>query len=303
MKVLITGGTGYIGRRLSEHIRDRGHHVRLLVRTGSEGKLDSPERYEIITGDAFNTNACLRATEGCDAVVHLIGIIREFPARGITFDQVHRVTARNVVDAARRNRVERFVHMSALGVREDAPSMYLRTKYAAEELVKASPLHWTIFRPAFVMGYGNHATRELAEIVRKPIVPMIDGGRNLLQPVALDDLCTVMSQSLEMPETQGNIYEVAGPDRISFGDLMRYIAQALGVHMRTVNVPSWVIKPLARLFEHYPWFPVTVDQLDMLRMDNVCEIDRYVKTFRIEPQTFEQIRPTLLSSERARVAV
>jgi uncharacterized protein YbjT (DUF2867 family) len=296
MKVLITGGTGYIGRRLCEHIADRGHDVRLLVRRGSEGKVPSPDRYDTVHGDAFNTNARLRATEDCDAVVHLIGIIREFPDRGITFDQLHRVATHNVADAARRNHVGRFIHMSALGVQENAHSLYYKTKYAAEEIVKANPFRWTIFRPSFVMGYGDHATQEIAELVRKPVVPMIDGGKNLVQPVALDDLCTVMAQSLGMPETQGNTYEIAGPDRISFADLMRHIADAFGVHMRSINVPSWVVGPMTRLFERYPWFPLTVDQLRMLREDNVCEIDRYVKTFRIEPRTFRQILPTLTAS-------
>lgn len=299
MKVLITGGTGYIGRRLCEYIQDRGHQIRLLVRPGSESKIDSSEPYEIIRGDGFNTNACLRATEGCDAVVHLIGIIREFPGRGITFDQAHRVATGNVVDAARRNHVGRFVHMSALGVRKNAPSMYFKTKYAAEELVKASPMRWTIFRPSFVMGYGDHATQEIAELVRKPVVPMIDGGRNLIQPVALDDLCTVMAQSIGMPETQGNSYEIAGPDRITFGDLIRHIAGMLGVHMRSVNVPAWAVRPVVGLLERYPWFPLTADQLEMLSEDSVCEIDRYVKTFRIEPQTLQQILPTLLATDGA----
>jgi NADH dehydrogenase len=294
MKVLITGGTGYVGSTLRRYVRDEGHEVRLLVRSGSENKIDSPALYEVTRGDIFNTNACLKACDGCDAVIHLVGIIREYPSRGITFDQCHRVATLNIVEAARRTGVERFIHMSALGTRPNAVSTYHKTKFAAEELVRSSPLRWTVFRPAWILGAGDHGTRQIRDLLRKPIVPLINGGKMLLQPVALDDVCTVMSKALRMPETQGKTYEVGGPNRLTFKDLLQRIAGELGIRRRTLSVPASLVKPVISILEGLPSFPLTRDQLLMLSEDNVCEIDAYVKAFRIEPKPFNEILPTLL---------
>lgn len=291
MKVLITGGTGYIGSRLRAHIKNEGHDVRLLVRQSSEGKVGSS--YEIVRGDIFNTNACLRACDGCDAVVHLVGIIREFPSKGITFDECHRAATSNIVDAARRSGVSRFVHMSALGAREGAASTYHQTKFAAEQQVQESGLRWTIFRPSLVMGSGDELTRQIVDLIHKPVVPLINGGEALFQPVALDDVCTAMSKALLMPETQQQIYELGGPDRVTFKDLAKKVADQLGLQMRTVSAPAWMIKPVVAALERFPSFPLTLDQLRMLAEDNVCEIDRYVKTFQIEPRSLAQILSTL----------
>jgi NADH dehydrogenase len=297
MKVLITGGTGYIGSRLRERIRDEGHDVRLLVRIGSEDKVDSS--YEVVSGDIFNTNACLRACDGCDAVVHLVGIIREFPSKGITFDQYHRAATANIVDAARRNGVPRFIHMSALGTREGAASAYHQTKWAAEQVVQGSGLRWTIFRPSLVMGSGDDVTRQILGLIHKPFVPLVNGGKTLFQPIALDDVCMAMSKALLMPETQHQIYELGGPDRVAFKDLVEKVAGQLNVQKRTTSVPAWILKPVVALMEKSPSFPVTRDQLLMLAEDNVCEIDRYVKTFQIEPKSLAQILPTLLGESPA----
>jgi NADH dehydrogenase len=96
-----------------------------------------------------------------------------------------------------------------------------------------------------------------------------------------------------MPETQQQIYELGGPDRVSFKDLVTAIADQLNVQIRTTSVPAWMIKPVAALLGRSPSFPVTVDQLRMLTEDNVCEIDRYVKAFQIEPKSLAQILETL----------
>ncbi len=297
MKVLITGGTGYIGSRLRERIRNEGHDVRLLVRRDSESKVGS--LYEVVRGDIFDTNACLRACDGCDAVVHLVGIIREFPSKGITFDQYHRAATWNIIDAARRSGVSRFVHMSALGTREGAASVYHQTKLAGEQVVQESGLRWTIFRPSLVMGSGDAVTRQILGLIQKPFVPLVNGGKTLFQPIALDDVCTVMSKALLMPETQQQIYELGGPDRVAFKDLVEKIAGQLNVQKRTASVPAWMLKPVVALLEHSPSFSMTLDQLRMLAEDNVCEIDRYVKTFQIEPKSLAQILPTLLGESPA----
>ena len=137
-------------------------------------------------------------------------------------------------------------------------------------------------------------TRMVADLVRKPVVPLIDGGRSLCQPVAVDDVCTVITKSLRMPETQGHTYEVGGPDRGSFRDIIVKSATYLGQKLRTVSVPSWMLRPFVAMIERWPSAPLTSDQLKMLREDSVCEIDPYVKTFQLEPKSYLEALPTLL---------
>jgi NADH dehydrogenase len=184
--------------------------------------------------------------------------------------------------------------MSALGVQDNAKANYHRTKFAAEQLVEKSKLRWTIFRPSLILGAGDHFTREIVDLLHKPVIPLIGGGKNLFQPIAIDDVCTVMSASLAMPETQGQIYELGGPDRVSCEELIRAIADKLGVRARTVSVPSWIVKPMVAVLDRFSSFPLTRDQLTMLGEDNVCEIDHFVKTFQIEPKSFQQILPNMV---------
>ncbi len=296
MKVLMTGATGFVGSRLREIVRQDGHQVRLLVRKEGleKAKNISPAgAYEILLGDPFDTNACLRACDGCDAVIHLVGIIREFPAQGITFDEVHRVVTSNVVDAAKRTGMERFIHMSALGAREESASEYHRSKRAGEKIVELSGLRWTIFRPSWIFAPGDELSATIKDVVRHPVVPLIDGGRSLVQPVALDDACACMARSLRMPETQGKIYELGGPDRMSYREIFEQAASNMGRKARTVSVPSLMIRPFVEILQRFKSFPLTVDELKMLAEDNVCDIDQFVKTFRMKPASFRQAIPAM----------
>ncbi|MCZ6767511.1 MAG: NAD(P)H-binding protein [bacterium] len=293
MKVLLTGATGYVGSALREYLKRQGHDVRLLVRKESAHKAPT-EGYDIVEGTVFNTNACLRATDGMDTVVHLVGLIRENPSQGIVFDEYHRVATGNMLEAAKVSGVERFIHMSALGTRENARSKYHRTKWEGEQLVQKSSLRWTIFRPAWIFSPGDGLSTQISSLVRKPLVPLIDGGRSLMQPVSLEDVCEIMSRSLIMPETHGMIYEVGGPDRIAFRDLVTKTAEFVGKHLRTMTVPFWAIKPFVAAMQRFTFFPLTVDQMKMLSEDNVCEIDPFVKTFQLQPKSFVEALPGLV---------
>ena len=296
MKVLMTGATGFVGSALREFIRKEGHQVRLLVRKESAGEVQKtlpPDAYEIVFGDVFETNTCLRACDGCDAVVHLIGIIREFPSRGVTFDEVHRVATANIVDAARRSGVERFIHMSALGARDAAVSEYHRSKRAGERVVEASVLRWTIFRPSWIFASGDELSARIKDLARKPVVPLIAGGRSLIQPVALDDVCTCMGRALRMPETQGKTYELGGPDRVSYREIFEFASSRAGRKGKTVSVPAGMIRPIVGVLQRFQSFPLTVDQLRMLSENNVCEIDPYVKAFGVVPASFRQAIPAM----------
>jgi NADH dehydrogenase len=294
MKILLTGGTGFVGSGVRRELKALGHDVRLLVRPASASKLDVREGFDVIAGDVLDTHACLRAVKDCDAVVHMVGIRRERPQEGITYEALHTEATYSVVDAARRSGVERVVLMSSLGTRKDAPSGYHRTKAESEEIVRKSGLRWTIFRPSVIFGPGDEFHPLLADLVHRPIVPVIDGGRALLQPVAHRNVVGPMARSLTMPETQGKMYEIGGPERHAFADILHKVARHYGVWPNTVSMPSRFAKPMVKFAQRFRSFPLTLDELYMLLEDNVCETAPFTSTFGVTLDSYEDKIPSLL---------
>lgn len=294
MKILLTGGTGFVGSALRRELKNQRHDVRLLVRSDSAAKIDAREGFDVLVGDVLDTHACLRAVDGCDTLIHLVGIRREDPQHGMTYEAMHTEATYAIVDAARRAKVKRIVYMSALGARDDAPSRYHRTKHEAEEIVRKSGMRWTFFRPSIIFGTGDEFHPLMADLVHRHIVPVIDGGKSLLQPVALENVVGPMARSVTMPETQGKTYEVGGPERLQFVEIMQKIARHYGVWPNTFAFSSIFAKPLVKLLERFPNFPLTYEELLMLLENNVCDNSEFVKTFGVELITYEDKIPSLL---------
>lgn len=299
----MTGGTGYVGQTLKEKLRAQGHDVRLMVRQNTANKIGSADGYEVVEGDVLDSHACLKAVDGCAAVVNLVGIIREYPKAGTTYVALHTEATYNVLDAARRSGVGRFIQMSALGARPDSRSKYHTTKFEAEEIVKKSDLRWTVFRPSVIFGRGDLFVQELVDLAHRQVVPIIDGGKASLQPVSLENVTDAMASSLLMPRTQGETYEVGGPDRIRFRDLLDRIASHYKIKMNTMAVSSTFLKPMVKMMQGKKSFPLTVDQLMMLIEDNVCDPSSFQSTFGIDKlDSFEEALPALLDGLQSRVA-
>jgi NADH dehydrogenase len=293
MKILLTGGTGYVGTALRRELKSEGHDVRLLVRTASVDKVDPREGFEVLPGDVLDTHACLRAVEGIDALVHLVGIRREQPNDGMTYEAMHTEATYSIVDAARRAGVPRVIFMSSLGARPDSPSRYHKTKFEAEEIVRKSGIRWTIFRPSIIFSPGDEFHTLMAELVHRTIVPIIDGGKSLLQPVAMHNVVRPMARSVVMPETQGKVVEVGGPDRMTFIEIMTAIARHYGVWPNTVALPSLVAKPLVKFAQALPNFPLTYEELLMLLEDNMCDNAEFLRLFGEKLETYKDKIPSL----------
>jgi NADH dehydrogenase len=274
-----------------------------MVRKGSTHKGGTAEGLEVVEGDVLDSHACMKAVDGCEAVINLVGIIREYPSEGTTYVALHTEATFNVLDSARRSGIERYVQMSALGARPDSRSKYHTTKFEAEEIVRNSELRWTIFRPSIIFAPGDMFTRELVELVHRPVVPVIDGGKAMLQPVSLENVTDAMARSLLMPQTQGKSFDVGGPDRIRFRDLLEKIAAHYKVHMNTMRVSSKFMKPMVKLLQRFKSFPLTVDQLVMLVEDNVCDPSNFQSVFEIEQlDSYFEALPVLLDHAEVRAA-
>lgn len=286
MKIFISGGTGFVGGHLCRELLERGHQLRLLVHA------DKPAQQpgmEYVTGNVTIAESCLQGVEGCDAIINLVGIIREFPQRGITFSRLHVEAARNMLAAAKENGISRYLHMSALGSRPDAVSGYHRSKFAAEELVRSSGLAYTIFRPSVIYGPHDSFVNMLAGYIRKfLLVPVIGDGRYRLQPIAADDVARCFALALEKPQTEGECYTICGADRLTYLEIVDTIARVLGKSfVLKAKSPLLLMKMVTYLFEGCSFYPVTTDQITMLLEESICD-GSWQKTFGFEPRGFEE---------------
>jgi len=285
-EVLVTGGTGFVGTHVCRALIARGLVPRLLVRPGSEGRIpaDVRERGRITQGDVTDRESVENAAQGTTAVVHLAGIIREFPARNITFERLHVAATRNAVDAAVRWNIPRFVHMSALGARAAGPTRYFDSKGRAEELVRQSGLAWTIFRPSVIFGPGDQFVHELGRLLRKaPFLPVPGDGGYRLQPVFVGDVAKGFADAVLHPETGGRVFEVGGPETVSYDDLLARIGARYGHRARKLHVPLSFLRPAVRFLERFEKFPLTTEQLEMLLAGNTCDYRPFYSTFGFAP--------------------
>jgi len=286
--IFVTGGTGFVGKVVVRALQAHGFIVRCLVRPGSERDLRGFEAIERVPGDVLTPKGLAASMQGCAATIHLVGIIREHPGLGITFERLHAVATANMVEAAQAAGVRRYLQMSALGTRTNARARYHQTKWEAEERLRGSGLEWTIFRPSVIYGPGDGFVTMLARMVRRlPVVPVIGNGKYQLQPVAVEQVAEAFARALTREGTAGQTYEVGGPRPYPFVEILDLIAAALGRRkVRKIYQPLGVMRPLVACLERLPFFPLTSDQLLMLEENNVCDPKPFFRAFDLEPIEF-----------------
>ena len=285
-RVFVTGGTGFVGKNVVRALLAQGFLVRLLVRPGSEHDLKGFESIDRVPGDVMKPEGLAPSVEGCSALVHLVGIIRERRSRGVTFDRLHTQATRTMVALARATGIKRYVQMSALGTRPDAKARYHRTKWEAEEAVRASDLDWTIFRPSIIFGRGDEFVSLLARLIRRsPVVPVLGSGRYRLQPIAVEQVAEGFARALRNPACVGQTYAAAGPEPYAFVDLLDEIGRALGrARVRKIHVPLGPVKAMTRMLDWLPFYPVSSDQLTMLEEESVGDPRPFYTDLGIKPE-------------------
>lgn len=285
MKIFISGGTGFVGGHLIRELLSRGHEPRLLVHR----RAPAIKGVEQVEGDVTRPESFPNAAQGCQAVINLVGIIREFPSRGITFERLHVQATANMLAEAKRAGIGRYLQMSALGTRKDARAEYHRSKFRAEELVRASGLEWTILRPSLIYGPGDSFINMLAGQLRHaPVMPVMGNGRYRLQPIHADDVARCFALSLELGETIAHCYDLCGANRLSYLELLDAIADAMGKPAPLKpHAPLALMKLIIPIMQHIPQFPITSDQLRMLLEESICD-GGWQKTFGFEPRDFKE---------------
>ncbi len=289
LRILVTGATGYVARRVVPRLIEHGHRVRALVRGGSERAARFPHLAgcEIAPGDLTDRASLDAAARECDGVVHLVGIIKE---RGsATFERVHVEGTRAVVDAARAQGVRRVLYVSAIGARLDAPTAYWRTKARAEELVRQSGLAWIVLRPSLVLARDGEFFGVLRGLTALPIVPVLGPGTSLLAPIAAEDVAESVARAFGLPGAWNLTHEICGPRAYPFNELLRMTARGRGRSVMLVHVPLALARPLVGLIAPLPFAPVTPDQLAMLSEDSTCDGGALARAFGFTPRPIEGV--------------
>lgn len=265
MKVLVTGGSGFVGRAIVRELLARGHRVVSGSRGG--GEHGAAPGLALDVTDLGSVQRGLGQVEP-DAVVHLVGIIREQGEQ--TFRRVHVEGTRNVVASLPRD--TRYLQMSALGARADSASRYSSSKAQAEALVRESGLAWTIFRPSLIFGVGDDFFgRVLRQLVSAaPIVPQIGNGQFPFRPVSVEDVAQAFCRALETPASAGQTYALTGPQEYTFRQLLELELGALGLSKPIVPVPLTLMNLAVPLMQVLPRPPITRDQYAMLKEGNTA---------------------------------
>jgi NADH dehydrogenase len=190
--------------------------------------------------------------------------------------------------------------MSALGARPGARSRYHRTKWAAEEAVRASGLDWTIFRPSVIFGPGDELVTMLAGMIQRlPVVPVLGDGRYRLQPITVEHVAEGFARALRVPASDGRVYEVAGPVAYPFVEILDSIGAALGRRaVRKVHVPLGPVRAATRILQALPFYPITSDQLTMLEEESVTDPAAFYADFHLVPQSLDQGLRRMLTTKR-----
>ena len=281
MKVLVTGGTGFVGPHVVHALADKGHDLKLLVRDSTRSR-ELPGRP--VVGEMTNTVSLRSAVEDVEAVVHLVAIRQ---GREEQFKRVMEQGTRELVTAAKDAGVSRFVLMSALGTSEGTKDLvpYYHAKWEMEQAVKGSGLDHVIFRPSFVFGRDGGILptfRKLAKLT--PVTPIVGSGEQRIQPIWVDDVAAYFTAALDMAEATNRTFELGGPNAVSWNEFWQRLKATLGMRRRpSLHVPVGLMRVNALLTERLPGnIPLTRDLLTMLEHgDNVVSNDEAVQTFQL----------------------
>lgn len=294
--VVILGGSGFVGQHIAHRLAERGIQITIPTRNRERAKRDLIvlPTVEVVSADVHSPAELGRLVAGADAVINLIGILH--PSRRATFDRVHVELPAKVVEACRRGRVPRLLHMSALGAGADAPSAYLRSKAEGEQRVMqaAATIAVTIFRPSVIFGAGDSLLTLFARLQRVVPVVFLASPQAKFQPVWVEDVARAFDLALAQPETFGKRYELCGPKVYTLRELVELAGRVSGKPRPIIGLGRTASYLQALALELSPVKLLTRDNLRSMSIDNVCRCG-WPKVFDFAPAALEAIAPTYLA--------
>lgn len=291
MKVVVAGGTGFIGRYIVRALLDAGSEVSVLGRRGESSPIPQLAGANSIKGDVTDPASLRGKLDGADAVVGAVAFPNfpvEVPRKGSTFDNYDRQGTENLLAEAARAGVTKYVYISGAGAEPRSPVVWYRAKGRAEEAIKASGLDHGIVRPSWAYGPEDKALNKFALIARfSPIVPRIGLRRQEIQPIYVGDIASTVVRIFER-SAWNKTFEVGGPDVMSMDAVIRTMLKVMGKHRLIVPIPAIVPKlataPLALL----PSPPMSPSGIEFAIQDGLVDIEAMEKELGVHPVPLEE---------------
>ena len=291
----IFGATGFIGRHLIRRLTEKDFRIIVATRSpylhGYLKPLGDPGQIDLERVNLFDEKTLKVLLKNSNVVVNLVGILYE--TRKQKFENIHSKFPELLSKLCNEHGIEKFIHLSALGINEDVKSMYMRTKLQGEKNILNNFDNSIILRPSIVFGPEDKFFNQFASLSQfLPFLPMIGGGQTKFQPIYVGDVAKAIATILETEEIDNKIYELGGAEIFTFQQLMNILLKEIQKRRFLIPIPFSIAKFMARILQLFPKPLITTDQIEMLKEDNVVS-NNYgtLLDLNIEPTTIESILP------------
>lgn len=267
MKIIVLGGTGFIGRKLCDKLVGENYEVFAVGR--NDNCTDIRQEIEYIQGDIKDYQFLKKNFDGMDIVVNLVALSPLYKPKGggIEHENTHRKGTENVVRAAEECGVKKIIHLSAVGADPNAVTCYLSAKGKAEEIIKKSNVEWVIFRPSVVFGKGGEFVSFIEKIAPPYITPLPGGGKMLFDPIWIEDFVPLIVQSIQKNTYDMKIFEIGGPEIMSMAHITRLIHSSKGRWCKIIPLPMRIQRIFMEIAEKIPAIPFGIDQYRSLGVE------------------------------------
>lgn len=301
-KVVVLGGSGFVGSSVVAKLDAAGYQVKVLTRRRESSKhLILLPNVDVVECNIMQDSTLSNALKGCDVVINLIGILHD--DREFGFERIHHQLPRRVVHVCEELGIARFIQMSALQASASAPSAYLRSKAAGERVVLeyAKKLDVTIFRPSVVFGRGDSFLNLFATLVKILPVVALAKPHAKFQPVWVEDVASAFVSSVQNTATYGQVYELGGPGVYTLRQLVQKVADVLGKKRKIIGLNDSLSMLQGFMLGLMPIKLMTADNIKSMKVDNVCK-QGFPSVFNLTPTALETIVPEYLTNTSPRAA-
>ena len=285
MRVLVAGGTGFIGSRVVDELLARGGHD-VVVMTRDPGRARRRAGVTYVAGDVSDAASLARATEDIDVVVHAVQFPNhpvENPRRGWTYEKVDGEGTERMVAAATANAVRRFVYLGGAGTRPGRTEPWFVAKLRAERAVRESGMEWVIVRPSWIYGPDDRSMNKFVQFVRLlPIVPVIGTGQEKIQPVSVFDVARVVAAAVDKPEATNQVFELGVREPLTMDEIISTIMRVLGKRKPLLHQPAWLVKIPATVIQYLPNAPLSPGAVDFITMEASADPTSAERVFGIQ---------------------